>query len=342
MSNGPGGLGERRDWIFAGACYASVALLFTALYFRLTAPWSAADFAKYVGPPSQWPVEETTFRFRLLMPLVGRALTLATGINPEWIFKGLTFASVLLLLFFYRRYLTNFVAPKPAAVLAPALVYPLAWNFCLLNSLYFPFDMPSVLFFVMGCHFAYRRNWLAHYPTLVLAILNRETSVFLILIFALTVYGTMTPRRWLAHLVAQAIIWGGIKAIIFFAISGNPAVLTKSHLGYNLSVLGDMVRMRGNFLKDWGKLILAFGGAWLIVPWIFRRQPTYIKRTLLVIAPFIILSLLKGVIDEMRIYGELIPIVATPIVYWVAEGLGGTRPGSHAVPRPRAPESLTE
>ncbi|HVP56825.1 MAG TPA: hypothetical protein VMU02_01910 [bacterium] len=307
------------------ACYASVALLFTALHFRLSAPWSAADYARFAGPPSQWPVEETTFKLRLLTPLLARALTVAFGANAEWVFKSLAWASVLLLLAFYRRYLSNFLAPKFSNLFALALVYPLVWNFCLLNSLYFPFDIPSILFFVMGLHFIYRRNWFAYYPTLVLAALNRETSVFLIFVFGVTLYDSMTHRSLVWHLVAQAAIWAGLKAMIFLTVSGNSAVLTKSHLGTNLRVLGDMVALRGNFIRDWGKLVLAFGGTWLVLPWLGRRQPAYLRRCLLVIIPFIVLALFKGVIDEVRLYGELVPVVFTPIVYSIAQGLGGAR-----------------
>jgi hypothetical protein len=313
--------------ILAAASYAAVALLFTAIYFRLTALWSSADFAKYVGSPSDWPVEETMFRFRVLMPLVGRFLSSTLGLNAEWVFRGLAWVSVLLVLIFYRRYLANFMAPKFSTVFSLALIYPMIWNLSLLNALYFPFDIPSILFFVMGCHFICRRNWRAYYPVLVLAILNRETSVFLIAVFALAICGSMRLRDFLWHLAAQTIIWVGLKVLIFATISGTAAVLTKSHLGTNLSVLRDMVAMRGNFLKDWAKLLLAFGGTWLVLPWVLRRQPAYLKRSLLVILPFMALALFKGVIDEMRAYNELIPVVFTPIVYSIALGLGGARSG---------------
>jgi hypothetical protein len=194
-----------------------------------------------------------------------------------------------------------------------------------LNSLYYPFDGPSVLFFVMGCHFICRRNWLAYYPTFALAVLNRETSVFLIFVFAVTSYGYVARRPLLWHLIAQVVIWVGLTGLIFAAISGSPALLTKNHLGVNLAVFRDMVAMRGNFLKDWPKLLLACGGTWLVLPWIFRRQPAHLKRALLVIIPFVGVALFKAQIDELRQYGELIPVVFTPLVYSIALELGGAR-----------------
>ena len=309
------------------ASYASVALLFTIVYFLLTRPWSPSDFRGFIHFGCDWPGYARIFKFRVLMPLLGQALSHGLGLDPQWVFRGIAWASTFLLLFFYRRYLENFLTPAFAILASVAVVYPLIWNYCLLNTLYYPFDIPAVLFFVMGCDFMYRRNWLAYYLTLGLAILNRDTSVFLIFVFALTSYDNTPPRKLAWHLIVQAAMWWGLKGLMFAITPGVTIMFTKSSLAGNLGTLRDMLTTPGESLKDWVKLPLAFGGSWLVLPWILRRQPRYLARSLFVIIIFAGVVLFKAVIDEVRVYGELIPVVFTPLVYFIALYLGGVRSG---------------
>jgi hypothetical protein len=104
-------------------------------------------------------------------------------------------------------------------------------------------------------------------------------------------------------------------------------MFTKSYLAGNLGTLRNMLTAPGDSLKDRVKLPLGFGGSLLVLPWILRRQPSYVRRSLLVIFPVVGVVLFRGVIDEVRVYGELIPVVFTPVVYFIARELGGVRPG---------------
>jgi hypothetical protein len=96
------------------------------------------------------------------------------------------------------------------------------------------------------------------------------------------------------------------------------------HIAHNRGVILDMLALRGNAIKDWAKLALAFGGLWWIVPWLIRGQPRFVRRCLLVALPAIAGAASRAILDEVRVYGELIPVVLTPVVYFVAEKLNGT------------------
>lgn len=307
------------------ALYASAALLFTVAYFLLTRPWSPSDFREFIDFGCDWPLYARIFKFRVLMPVLGQALSHGFGFDPQWVFRGIAWASAFLLLLFYRRYLENFLTRPFAVVASFSIIYPLIWNCCLLNSIYYPFDIPAVLFFVMGCNFMCRRNWPAYYLTLGFALLNRDTSLFLIFVFAFTGYGSIPPRKLARHLIVQAAMWWGLKGLMFAITPGGAIMFTKSYLAFNLGTLRDMLAMEGDFLKDWIKLLLAFGGSLLVLPWILGRQPTYVIRSLLVIIPFVGVVLFRGVMDEVRVYGELIPVVFTPLVYFVALHHGGVK-----------------
>lgn len=127
------------------------------------------------------------------------------------------------------------------------------------------------------------------------------------------------------HLVAQMAVVGATRLSAYVMVGGDSEPLVRFQLSSNLRVISDMLRFRGNALKDWAKLMLSFGGTWLLLPWVMRKQPVFLGRSLLVLIPLVISISLFGIIDEMRVYSEAIPIVLTPILYAVAAELGGTR-----------------
>jgi hypothetical protein len=110
--------------------------------------------------------------------------------------------------------------------------------------------------------------------------------------------------------------------------------MTKSHLGSNARVIIDMILFRASGPRDLVKMLLMFGGVWALLPWIARRQPVFLKRSLLVLIPLAVLVAAKGVLDEVRLYGEAIPIIMTPVIYKLAAELGGARAVSGADRQP--------
>ncbi len=321
-------------WLVPGF-YLLVATMLAGIYLQMTAAWSGAAYDSYVRGTMQYPQALGPFRHRLLMPLLGRALGALPGLEPLGTFRLLTALCLWGILLAYRALLGNVLEPGRAALLAPAIGFPLLWNYCLLNRLYFPFDLPAVLFFTLGYHWIWRRRWAAYYPLLVVATLNRETAGFLIVLFALGWWGTMPGRRLAAHLAAQAALWGLVVGGVGGLPGGRGAPLSTGWLVVNLNVVRDMLTLRGHALKDWAKLALAFGGAWWLVPWVWRAQERFVRRACLVVAPFVAVCVVRAILDEVRQYGDLIPVLTTPVVLAAARVLGPPR--EDRSPRSRAP-----
>lgn len=297
--------------------YALGAVMFTALYFETTQSWSGSDFYAYVhGQSSFFPI----FRCRVFVPLVARGILSIVDISPKLLFQVLVAVFVLSLLVAYRKYLANFLSSPLSGLCSLAILYPLLWNYCVLNEYCFPFDIPSVLFFVLGCHFIYKRDWRAYYPILVLAILNRETACFLTFVFLVSLYRRMTLRELALHLAAQVVLWLGIRFSLYHLVGGPTLRLFGSRLPANLNILAEMFAFGRGATRHWIHLGLAFGGLWWLVPWVLKRQPVFLKRSLLVVFPFVVAMSFKGVIDEVRLYGELVPVLLTPLVYAIAGG----------------------
>ena len=303
--------------------YLIAAILFSCIYLQVTYHWSESDFTDFTyrsGAFHQrvsplWPM-------RVLMPLLVRGLAKAIPVDLGWLYRAAAVLTVFASLIIYRSYLANFMFPLLASILAPALIYAMLWNLCMTNKGYLPFDLPSVLFFAAACHFIYRRNWLAYYPTLSLAVLNHDAGYFIVFLFLFCLYGRIQSKLLVLHLLAQVAVCSALKYLVYLWIGTDPTCLLgyspRCYVSFNARVILDMLTLRGNAYRDWAKFLLAFGGLWLVVPWVWRRQPGFLKRSFLVVVPFLIAMGLKGIVDEARAYVELAPIVITPALYAVA------------------------
>lgn len=318
-------------------CYLLVAVLFNVIYYRTTLAWSEADFVACVNGSGPWPGYRELFGARVLVPSLARWLKHLTRAEYLWIFRAITTLAFFGLLTAYRAYLSNFIRPRLAAALSLAIVYPMLWNFCLLSNLYYPFDIPSVLLFTAGCHFIQRDRPGHYYVTLVLALLNREASVLLVFVYVTVLFGRTPTRRLVANALAQLAVVAVVRLSVGLAVWEGDAWIPSSNLGANLRIVTDMLTVRGNALKDWAKFVLSFGGVWLLVPWAWRGRRSAVRRFLLAVAPAAGIVFAFGVVDEMRLYGEFVPLLLTPVLCSLAERAGLTRSGKRADPstRPR-------
>jgi hypothetical protein len=299
------------------AAYFLCAALFVTLYTLRTVwvlPWGMTGFT-YGQPP--YP-----FRYRVLVPLLAKNLAAWTHVPLAIAYAALATFAVFGLLLVYDRYLAQFTTRRDTArVLALGILYPLAWNYCGLNLMYFPFDLPGVFFFTAALLALSRGRWAAYYPLFALATVNRETTWFFTVVF-LAVWARRMPARALAlHVLAQAGIWIAIKAFLFQAYAGAGQGLFANMIAQNLATFRGMLTLGGTGLKDWAKLLLMFGSLWLALPFVLRGRPEAVRRALLSVPVFIVPMLIVGTIDEARVYGELIPLITTPVLLYLASRL---------------------
>jgi hypothetical protein len=178
-----------------------------------------------------------------------------------------------------------------------------------------------VFFFATGWYLLLKRRWVLFYPLFAIAVLNRETCLTLTGLYAFTAYRRVPMRTLLAHVVAQCAVWGAIKTGLWFAMAPHGHQLYSDSLEKNRYTLTQLLGMRGDSLKVVAKFLLWCGGLWAALPFVTKDQPEPVRRSLWVIGPFFLGMVFVGTLREMRIYGELIPIVTTPCLIWVARQL---------------------
>jgi hypothetical protein len=260
-------------------------------------------------------VASTPYQYRVLVPWLVRAALDARLIRPDAqmaAFAVIQIVVLVLLAFAFRRYLSLFIKdPVLSSVMALTLYAVLPFNY--FNLPYYPYDIPSVLFFTVGMQVIYQRRWLWFYPLFVAATLNRETSIFLTVVTVLVLYDQYRPRTLALLAGSQLAIWLALKGALWMIYRDNRWMgygLYQFQLKVNIATLRDYPIKGVIALATWGCLWLA------VVIWRRRIHDVVLQRTLWTVPVFIAGMFFVGFVTELRIYGEVLPIVLA--AFWVA------------------------
>lgn len=252
------------------------------------------------------------YQYRILIPAVAHLMQVALRIPIPLGYQLLETVFLFLLFQAFRRWLAAFMPARISQFATLALLYPLLWNYVLLGHIYWPYDIPSIFFFTAGLVCLRERRWNLFYPLFILATLNRETSCFLSLAFLLIAWGRLPTKQIIGHIGIQVVLWGVIKALLVRLFAHNPGSFTAdmAHLNWLL-----LLRMGHGNLSFIRLLPLAMGGVWLLIPLVWHQQPATLKRLLWIVPPFVAGMSIVGVLDEVRIYNELVPILLAPALF---------------------------
>ena len=256
----------------------------------------------------------TPYQYRVLLPWLVRGALELHVIRPESqmaVFAGIQTVALVLLGFVFRQYLSRFITdPILASVMALTLYAVLPFNY--FNLPYYPYDIPSVLLFTVGLLLIYDRRWRWFFPLFVIATLNRETSIFLAVVSLFVLFDRYSWQRLGLIIGAQLVIWLAIKALLWMLYQQNRWMgygLYQFQLKVNLATLWTYPIKGVIALATWGCLWLA------VVIWHRRIRDVYLKRTLWTVPVFIAGMMFAGFVIELRIYGEVLPIILA--AFWV-------------------------
>ena len=177
-----------------------------------------------------------------------------------------------------------------------------------------PYDLPSLAFFAIcfALIVADRMVWL--FPVFALATLNRESTLFLIVVLVLyrsadmQAAGIRARRTWetagqIAGLIA---VWAGLRLLLHTIFHPAPPI-GPVLAGFEIHVFDNM----GYLLRPyyWTSFLSLFGFTWLFVYANWRQVPGRRMRRVLWIGPIYLAAMfVVGVLSEIRVFGELIPI----------------------------------
>lgn len=270
---------------------------------------------------------EIPYQYRILVPLLihgAQRFGLAHSLSMDAmeLARALDALCVIGLFYALRALIARFVDGrwKPSAWSALGLatlpflyVLPRAW------PAYYPYDLSAILCFALGLCWMHARHWPAYYWLFPFATLNRETTSVLVVLFLLTQWKAMPIHRLMLHLAVQTAIWFGIKWLLQRTFGNNGGVG---------EYYGDALRDNLALLSQPAKLFamtMVFGYLWLPLLFVAHRiREPFARRALLGLPLFFALGFRFAQFDELRIYGEGVPLV----ILGLATGFTGRRAAS--------------
>jgi hypothetical protein len=182
-------------------------------------------------------------------------------------------------------------------------------------ALYYPSDIPGILFFTLGFYSVLTRRMGLLYLVLVLGTLNRETIIYVSLFYLLVGCRKGETRNVIYHVILQVCLWLFLKGILYslYRYNINPAY-TETFGFYKLSIKWNFLSLGHHHLYTF--LPSIFGFLWIPLLFLARHlRPLTFRRGLYLIPIFFLTIIIPGEIYELRIYAEMLPLVVWGVVF---------------------------
>ncbi|MFQ5805956.1 MAG: hypothetical protein ACE5I3_05855 [Phycisphaerae bacterium] len=173
------------------------------------------------------------------------------------------------------------------------------------------YDLPNVFLFTLALALMVRSKWKSFLLVYLIACLNKETTILLTMIFAIHFLkqASMSRAVFGALLPIQLAIFGLVRLVLFVAFRDNPGSFVELHVPHhNLDLLGAY------------PLATVFGwcGLALLLFYRWSAKPAFLRHSLWIVVPLVVLTFFFGYLDELRDYYEAYPIVLLLLLHSVS------------------------
>jgi len=259
------------------------------------------------------------FQFRVLVPFIYKAMSIA-GLGllpPKAIFLGMSILIVYMIIFMYKLVLDEYFQNKNLnIILAITILYPMTWNYVLLNQAYLFYDYMSILVYITGMYFILRNKFLPFVLVFAIGLLNKETTAYLIFAYLFYNYKIIFTKKIILNTVLLTVIFLIVKMVLLLIFYNSPGSSVEICVYENQKILANLFKDRV-LLKN---SVLCFGGLYVFTFYLFisGRWKRYAaiggKGKLfinLVFIPYMIMGIFIVYFTEVRVYTEIIPMLTT-------------------------------
>jgi hypothetical protein len=228
-------------------------------------------------------LEERPFVFRLLLPLLSRALEWLTGIEAvSWL--GILFVLSAVFFYFSVKYLYEAFYGRGEIAALVSFLFLMMLTFVETKV----YDYATAAFFALSLGLLARGKHGVFLLVFPFATLNRETTFLLTLFYAVYFVGKLPLQKYLASLSVQTAVYLLIKFITASVFSGNE--------GQDAYLYLDMMLASRSYL-----ILLLFPFLYFFL----RNKPEFIRKSFWMIFPAqVALYLLFGQPLEVRVFAE--------------------------------------
>ena len=170
------------------------------------------------------------------------------------------------------------------------------------------YDFTHLFLFTVCLSLLAKPKWFLYLLLFGITTVSKETSILLILVYIL-VYKPILPKPFFVKILAlQICIYVIIKLLISLSFSNNPGSFVEFHLDHNLSLRAYSIPQ-----------FLSFAIIGVAAAYDWSQKPAFLKRSLWILAPLVILTFFLGFIDEYRDYYEVYPIILLLVAHTIAK-----------------------
>jgi hypothetical protein len=278
---------------------------------RVLVPWLIRSAVAVTPPTARTQIEES----------VRRSLT--NDGKPVWLYQypfEFTIAKNYLLLFaigfaFSLWWLARLTldVPAPASDVIPIITLFALPGFYGYGSMLY--DLPALCLFTLGLALIAARRFRLYALVFTACVVNKETALLLALVWAVSEARKLKLRQLALGVYLQVGFWLVVRGALFWYFRNNPGEPIALHLFRNAQVLA----VPGNWflfrpVTEWLVLPRGFNVFYVLgfIASLFalKRAPQFQKDAYGAVLPIFVLTWLFGNVDEMRVYYELLPIVA--------------------------------
>lgn len=294
--------------------FACAGLIFTRVYMSNTG--SYLDLNSYIAGTERLPYQRRVLPMLLLRGLLRLPYPHALAHHfvifanaPLLYLLGINLLALAVTGWFTTRlYRVSTPEGRFPLLVFPFLLFVSIWTY-LMRPLFItnlPYDFLSQAFFTAGLFCLYTRRFLPLLLIVAIGSFNRETTLFLVILFVIDALATRTgplvKRIPWAQTALLAAIWLAIKIFLGRLYTHN-------------NPIDNFLRFRVNahlLIPDSYPQMLTACGFLLPVLWLLRRNipNPRLAAWLYIIPIWIVMMIPFGVLNESRIFGELCPLVA--------------------------------
>ena len=193
-------------------------------------------------------------------------------------------------------------------LVALAMVSPLA------DRVAYIYDA-STLALTAACFYTlYMAKWRWYYVWFFLACLNKESALFITIMFTVWQFGRMERKILFSHFITQLLTLSLIKLIIAYIFADNAGVFLKTdYQAWQFDILWG--------IYHWQTYLFLFVASFLLF-FRFREKPDFARKGLWIVGLMWISYLLFGKPGEYRVFFEVVPIIALLATHTLAATTG--------------------
>jgi hypothetical protein len=253
------------------------------------------------------------YQFRLLIPFIFLLFKTLKFIPQNILFLFYSIFVVYFIILMYRKLISEyFTNNKTLLFLAPVILYPILWNYILINGMYQYYDFTSILIFIIGLYLIIKEKFYALWGLLIIGILNKETVAYLIPAHLLFNYKLIFTKKILIRSAFLFATFIGIKVLLAFIFSNNPGDNVQLCYYENIHVIKSFLTNKV-YIKH---IVLNFGMLYIFVFLLFLtgRWKKFHSRKLIFVnlafLPNLVLGFFVTYYDEVHVC-RICPISTT-------------------------------